>query len=126
MNMILTVSTLLFPLITFPYVSRVLLVEANGKLAFAASVMNYFTMAASLGLPTYGVRVCAKVREDKDKLSKTVQELLIINVIVTAVTFAVFVASPAQSALPCNGRYTISPYRSESRKHTASCENHYT
>lgn len=93
MNMILTVSTLLFPLITFPYVSRVLLVEANGKLAFAASVMNYFTMAASLGLPTYGVRVCAKVREDKDKLSKTVQELLIINVIVTAVTFAVFVAS---------------------------------
>ena len=93
LNMILTVSTLLFPLITFPYVSRVLLVEANGKLAFAASVMNYFTMAASLGLPTYGVRVCAKVREDKDKLSKTVQELLIINVIVTAVTFAVFVAS---------------------------------
>lgn len=90
MNMLLTASSLLFPLITFPYVSRVLLVEANGKLAFAASVMNYFTMIASLGLPTYGVRACAKVREDKEKLSKTLQELLIINGTVTAITFVFF------------------------------------
>lgn len=93
MNMLLTASSFLFPLITFPYVSRVLLVEANGKLAFAASVMNYFVMIASLGLPTYGVRACAKVREDKEKLSKTLQELLIINGTVTAITFVLFLVA---------------------------------
>lgn len=87
MNAILAVSTIVFPLITFPYISRVLLVEGNGKIAFASSVINYFSMLASLGIPTYGIRACAKVRGDKEKLSKTVQELLIINLITTGISF---------------------------------------
>ena len=93
MNAILTVSSVLFPLITFPYISRVLLVAGNGKVAFATSVVSYFTMFASLGLPTYGVRACAKVRDDKEKLSQTVQELLIISGITTAITYIVFFVS---------------------------------
>ncbi len=84
MNFILTASNFIFPLITFPYVSRVLLASGNGKVNFAASVVNYFLMAASLGIPTYGIRACAKVRDDKDALSKTVQEILIINLFSTA------------------------------------------
>ena len=52
MNMILTVSSFVFPLITFPYVSRVLLVEGNGYVSFATSVLTYFTMFASLGIPS--------------------------------------------------------------------------
>lgn len=92
MNAILTVSSILFPLITFPYISRVLLVEGSGKTAFAISVISYFTMFATLGLPTYGVRACAKVRDDKEKLSQTVQELLIISAVTTAVTYLVFFA----------------------------------
>ncbi|MFR4147331.1 MAG: oligosaccharide flippase family protein [Mediterraneibacter gnavus] len=55
MNAILTVAGIIFPLITFPYISRVLLVEGSGKVAFATSVVTYFTMFASLGIPTYGV-----------------------------------------------------------------------
>ena len=83
MNFILTSSQFIFPLITFPYVSRVLLVAGNGKISFAASVVNYFMMVASLGVPTYGVRACAQVRDDKKKLSKTVQEIFTINFIMT-------------------------------------------
>ena len=75
MNFIMTASSILFPLITFPYISRVLLSVGNGKVAFASSVITYFTMFASLGIPTYGIRACAKVRDDKEKLSKTVREL---------------------------------------------------
>ena len=52
-----------------------------------------FTMFGLLGLPTYGVRACAKVRDDKEKLSQTVQELLIISGITTAVTYVVFFVS---------------------------------
>lgn len=90
MNAILTVSSILFPLITFPYISRVLLVEGSGKVAFATSVVSYFTMFATLGIPTYGIRACARVRDDKEKLSQTVQELLIISGITTAITYAIF------------------------------------
>lgn len=92
MNFILTASNFIFPLITFPYVSRILLASGNGKVNFAASVANYFMMVASLGIPTYGIRACAKVRDDKDVLSKTVQEILIINLVSTAiVTFTYLV-----------------------------------
>ena len=70
MNAILTVSSILFPLITFPYISRVLLVEGSGKVAFATSVVSYFTMFATLGIPTYGIRACARVRDDKENSRK--------------------------------------------------------
>lgn len=83
MNFILTASNFIFPLITFPYVSRILLASGNGKVNFAASVANYFMMVASLGIPTYGIRACAKVRDDKEVLSKTVQEILFINLVST-------------------------------------------
>ena len=55
MNFIYTVSSIIFPMITFPYVTRVLLVEGNGKVAAATSVITYLTMIASLGIPTYGL-----------------------------------------------------------------------
>lgn len=90
MNAILTVAGIIFPLITFPYISRVPLVEGSGKVAFATSVVTYFTMFASLGIPTYGVRACAIVRDNKEKLSKTVQELLIISGGTTLLTYIVF------------------------------------
>ena len=93
MNMILTASSIIFPLITFPYVTRVLLTVGTGKIAFASSTATYFTMFASLGIPTYGIRACAKIRDDKEKLSKTVQELLIINSVTMLLSCTVFVIS---------------------------------
>ena len=91
MNFFLTATQIIFPLITFPYVSRVLLAAGNGKISFAASVANYFMMVASLGIPTYGIRACAQVREDKDKLSKTVQEIFFINLVMTTLVIATYV-----------------------------------
>lgn len=93
MNAILTVSSFLFPLITFPYISRTLLVEGSGKVNFASSVINYFAMFASLGIPTYGIRACAQVRNNRKELTKVAQELLLINLITTAITYVAFFAS---------------------------------
>ena len=87
MNFILTASSFVFPLITFPYVSRVLMPEGIGKVTFATSVISYFTMVAMLGVPTYGIRACAQVRDDKEKLSKVVQELMIINLVLTLICY---------------------------------------
>ena len=93
MNFILTSSNFIFPLISFPYVSRVLMASGNGKVAFAASAANYFMLVASLGIPTYGVRACAQVRDDKDELSRTVQELLFINLVTTTIVVVLYVTS---------------------------------
>ena len=56
LNMIKTVMSLVFPLITFPYSSRVLGPAFLGKVHFAQSVVSYFSLAASLGIGTYAVR----------------------------------------------------------------------
>lgn len=79
MNALLTMSSFIFPLITFPYVSRILLPVGTGKVQFAVSFVNYFNMIAQLGIPTYGIRACAKVREDRQALTRTAHELLMIN-----------------------------------------------
>ena len=91
MNFILTASNFIFPLITFPYVSRILMASGNGKVNFAASVANYFMMVASLGIPTYGIRACAKVRDNKESLSKTAQEILFINLVATVLVTLTYV-----------------------------------
>lgn len=89
MNTILTCSAYIFPLITFPYISRVLGVDGNGKINFANSIINYFVMFASLGIPIYGIRACANVRNNKKELSKTVHELLILNIIMCCITYII-------------------------------------
>lgn len=89
MNAILTMSTFIFPLITFPYVSRVLLPVGTGKVNFATSLISYFTMFAQLGLPTYGIRACVKVRDDREELTRTVHELLFINLVMGLLAYIV-------------------------------------
>ena len=87
MNVILTLSSIIFPLITFPYISRILLPEGTGKVTFATSLISYFNIFAQLGIPTYGIRAVAQVRDDKEQLSRVTQELLIINLITTALSY---------------------------------------
>ncbi|MGN8804184.1 MULTISPECIES: flippase [unclassified Blautia] len=89
MNMLLTMSSFIFPLITFPYVSRILLPEGTGKVSFATSMISYFTMFAQLGIPTYGIRVCAKIRDNREELTRTAHELLFINLIMSLISYAV-------------------------------------
>lgn len=81
MNVILTMSTFIFPLITFRYVSRILLPVGTGKVSFATSLITYFNMFAQLGIPTYGIRACAKVRDNREELTRTTHELLFINLV---------------------------------------------
>ena len=93
MNIILTASNLLFPLITYSYAARILGTEGTGKIAFAQSIMQYFLYLATLGIPAYGLRECAKVRDDKDSLSHIVQELLIINLASAATAYLALTAA---------------------------------
>ena len=92
-NVIKTLMSMIFPLITFPYASRILLPEGIGKVNFANSIVSYFSLLAGLGIGTYGIREAAKVRNDKIKLNKLVTELLLINLISTVVSYILFFIS---------------------------------
>ena len=91
MNAILTMSRFIFPLITFPYISRVLLPVGTGKVSFATSLISYFSLFAQLGIPTYGIRACARVRDNREELTRTAHELLAINIVMDVISYAVLI-----------------------------------
>lgn len=84
-NILLNVSAIIFPFITAPYVSRVLEPDGVGLYNFANTYAGYFALVAVLGIPTYGVREVAKVRDNKDLLTQLMSQLLSIAFFVTAI-----------------------------------------
>ena len=86
-NAIKTVLNLLFPLITFPYASRVLGVENIGLVQYYNSIISYFILFAGLGVSYYAVREGTKYRDDKDSLSKFSSELISILLITTFISY---------------------------------------
>ncbi len=80
-NTLKTISTVVFPLITVPYISRILTSENVGKVNFANSIISYFTLFASLGVSTYAMRECSKIKGDQKQLEKVSSEIFSINII---------------------------------------------
>ena len=93
MNLILTGSSVLFPLITFPIVSRALLTDAYGLVGFATSVASWLSLIAMLGVNRYGVREVARVRDNPVQLAKTTREILAVTLASTVVVYACFIVS---------------------------------
>jgi O-antigen/teichoic acid export membrane protein len=89
-NLLYRLTSLIFPLITSVYVSRILLPEGVGQVAYAQNITSYFLVLASLGLPAYGVREIAKSNTNQELLDKTFTELLIVNLIFTILSSGVF------------------------------------
>ena len=80
LNIIKQICTIVFPLITFPYATRVLHTENYGMFTFASSVISYFTLIAALGVNNYAVREGARVRDNKTELGNFVKRVFTINV----------------------------------------------
>lgn len=86
-SLIKTCAAIIFPLITFPYISRVLLAENIGKINFGLSIVSYFTLIAGLGISTYAIRECASVKNDRIKLGNVASQIFSINIITTIVAY---------------------------------------
>jgi O-antigen/teichoic acid export membrane protein len=87
LNSVRTILNLLFPLITFPYVSRVLSVDELGKYNFSSSIISYFLLLAALGIDKYAVREGTKYRDDKEKIGQFASEVFSINIVSTIVSY---------------------------------------
>lgn len=88
-NLLKTMSGIIFPLITFPYISRVLEPENIGKINFGNSIISYFSLFAMLGVQPYAVRLCSEVSTNKEELNKSVNEILSLNIITTCISYSV-------------------------------------
>lgn len=92
-NTLSGVLKVLFPLVTAPYIARVLLPDGVGLFNFANSYVSYFVMFAALGVPTYAVREIAKVRDNPDALRRLTNELFSVTVFSTAATSVPYLLS---------------------------------
>lgn len=94
-NILLNILSVITPLVTAPYVARVLEPDGVGLLNFSGTYAGYFALVASLGIPTYGVREVAKFRDDKNKLSELISQLMSIAIITTFIVTIFFLLTIA-------------------------------
>ncbi len=90
-NLLLVLSNIAYPLVVFPYVSRVLGPGGVGETQFVLSFAKYFTLIAAIGIPVYGVREVAKVAGDSQKLSKLFSELLLLGGIASVIFSVIYI-----------------------------------
>jgi len=92
-NFLLSASQIIFPLVTIPYITRVLDPEGVGKVAFIDSLTYFFTVIAEFGIVTYGIREVARVQGDPAERSKVVSELLLIQFIASSIAMVLYGAA---------------------------------
>lgn len=81
---------ILFPLITFPYVSRILGVNGIGRYNYSNSIISYFILLSELGISRYAIREGASYREDKNKIDQFSSEVFSINIFSTLFSYLLF------------------------------------
>lgn len=87
LNIVNSGFLLLFPLITYPYVLRIIGTGGIGRVSYCASFINYFSLIAMLGVPVYGVARGARYRHDKTKFNNFVNEVFTINLCSTIAAY---------------------------------------
>lgn len=91
LNILRNGINIIFPLLSFPYISRVLGPESIGEVNYVLSITAYFTLLSTFGIPIYGTRELSKVKDDKQKLERVANELFIISLISTIITYILYV-----------------------------------
>lgn len=88
-NFVKAFMNLAFPLISFPYASRVLMPSGIGKVNFINSFIDYFVLLAGLGIGSYATREAARIRDNKNLLNTFSSQILTINAISTIISYAI-------------------------------------
>ena len=102
LNAIRGILSVLFPVITFPYVSRILGVANIGRYSYSNSIVGYFLLLSGLGIEGYAIRDGSAFRENKTALNLFANEMFTINMLSTVISYvlliAVMVAFPSMKA----------------------------
>ena len=90
-NILYQLLTLIMPIITAPYVSRVLGAEGQGIFSYTYSIAQYFILFAMLGVSNYGNRTIAKNRDDKGKISKEFWSIYALQIGTTLISSIIYI-----------------------------------
>lgn len=89
-NVSYQIVLMLTPLLTTPYLSRVLGPEGIGAVSYAESIVAYFTLFAVLGITTYGQREISYVQDDRDKRTRVFWDTKTLEIITSLLILAVY------------------------------------
>lgn len=90
-NLLYQITAILLPLITMPYVSRVLSPQGVGTNSLTNANTQYFMLLGTLGITMYATKKIATVRENKRKLRQTFWEIFSIQFIGCMISYVIFV-----------------------------------
>lgn len=89
-NLIYQLLIVFIPLVTTPYVSRVLAADGVGAFSYTSSVASYFVLLSNLGVATYGQLNIAKLRNKKYEMSKLFFELIVFKIIAMIIVIILY------------------------------------
>ncbi|HEV7330758.1 MAG TPA: oligosaccharide flippase family protein [Flavisolibacter sp.] len=89
-SFILSISQVAFPLLSIPYISRILSPEGIGRVGFIDSLTYYFIVIAEFGIVTYGIREVTRKSGDARGLQKLVSELLSLHVFTSVISICIY------------------------------------
>lgn len=103
LNLINTLTGIIFPIITFPYAARIICPDGIGIINFQQSIINYIVLFTSLGIPLYAVREVARCRENITERNKTVLEIILLSFFLSILGYiAVFILATSYDRISNN------------------------
>ena len=90
-NTIYQIFTLILPMITVPYISRVLGPEGVGVYSYTNAYAQYFILLGMVGISLYGNRQIAYTKNDKEKMSKEFWNIYALQVITTTLSLILYI-----------------------------------
>ncbi len=101
-NLIYQMLSILLPLITTPYLSRVLNSDGIGIFSYTLSIVTFFILFGTLGISLYGQRTIAYLGENKENITKNFWELIVIRIVTLFLSMSLFYVMFAM-----NGQYAF-------------------
>ena len=90
-SIIYQILTILFPILTVPYISRVIGADGVGIFSYTYSIVYYFMTITMLGISNYGNRKIAKCRDKKNELSKTFRSIYSIQLFMGSIMTIIYI-----------------------------------
>lgn len=91
----MSIAKIVFPLLTLPYLTRVLSVESYGVVSYVKAVMQYMQLVVDFGFMLSGTKDIVNAKIDHEKLEKEVGDILLARVLLAAAAFVALLGMTA-------------------------------
>lgn len=103
----MSIAKIVFPLLTLPYLTRVLSVESYGVVSYVKAVMQYMQLVVDFGFMLSGTKDIVNAKNDHEKLEKEVGDILLARVLLAAAFVALLGMIAVIPLLRANIGYTL-------------------